>query len=662
MPAVARFGLGAAIESCIVFLLLLAGWANWIVFLAGGLTLLTALIRLRPASDGIKSEPIPWPFWIVFSLYGALYLINALAPEIQSDAAGYHLGLVSEYVRLGHFPRRIGFFEMAPQGLEMLFTVAFAFGKHSAAKLVHFAFLAATVPLLLAVGRELKLSYRVSLVAAGLYFCAPVVGVSGTSAYTDAGLVFFVLLTLYFLLAKQWAAAGIASGFCFAIKFTGLLAAPIAAPIGAFATRRMRPALLVSAAAALMIAPWMIRAAVMTGNPVAPLFNGVFPNPHFRPATDRRLSESMRHYPGFHWRSAALDYAVRGNLQGAIGPAFLLLPFGLLALRRRAGRIVWLAAILSLVPWFWNVGARFLMPALPFFALSLAIALPKPLAWACLALQAIACWPAVMAYYQAPFAWRLEGFPWKAALRIEPEADYLARNSGDYQVSRMVEANTKSSDRIFCLDSLAMAYSTRDVTMHWHTAQADALTDALTEAVEKRPMARLRFDWAKASLRGVRFSGPKEWRLFETNLYSDGDRVFNSPMWLLNAEPNLWGAPLAMDDNRATSWNGMFLQIEFDHPQKLTRADLLCRADVQIEAEELGTDGRWRRSLNGPSFSSVPRLDLRRDATRALKAAGFTFVVAGTAEKIGKDMLENGADWDLTDAGAVGHVHLFRIR
>ncbi|MGI8991988.1 MAG: ArnT family glycosyltransferase, partial [Bryobacteraceae bacterium] len=630
-------------------------------FLAGGLTLLAAPIWFKPPATGASSEPIPWPLWIVFGLYGALYLVNALAPEIQSDAAGYHLGLVSEYVRLHRFPRRIGFFEMAPQGLEMLFTVAFALGKHSAAKLVHFAFLAATVPLLRAVGRELHLSDSVSTIAAALYFCAPVVGVSGTSAYTDAGLVFFALLTMYFLLAKQWAAAGIASGFCFAIKFTGLLVALVAAPVAALLTRRIRPALIMSAAAALMIAPWTIRAAMMTGNPVAPLFNRVFPNPYFRPSTEQRLIESMRHYPGFRWQSAPLDYTVRGNLQGAIGPAFLLLPFGLLALRRRAGRIVWLAALALLVPWFWNVGGRFLMPALPFFALAIAIALPKPLAWACLALQAIACWPAAMARYHSPFAWRLDGFPWKAALRIEPEADYLARHSGDYQVSRMVEANTKPSDRIFCLDSLAMAYSTRDVTMHWHTAQADGLKDALTDAVEKRPMEWLRFDWRKESLRGIRFRGQNLWKLFETKLYSDGDRVFNSPMWLLSAKPDPWEAPLAFDDNRATGWSGTFLQIEFDRPQILTRADLLCQEYVALEAEGLGTDGRWFFLRDGPAALNVPPADLRRDAMRALQRAGFTFVVAGTGGKIGKDMAENGADWGVTDAGAAGIVHLFHI-
>ena len=62
--------------------------------------------------------------------------MNALAPEIQPDGFTYHLGLASEFVRLGGFPARMRFYDALPLGMEMLFTVAFSFGRHAAAKLV----------------------------------------------------------------------------------------------------------------------------------------------------------------------------------------------------------------------------------------------------------------------------------------------------------------------------------------------------------------------------------------------------------------------------------------------------------------------------------------------------------------------------------------------
>src|SRR5262249_7375495 len=122
------------------------------------------------------------------ALYAGLYSIHALAPEIQPDSAVYPLRLVSGYAGLGGFSDRVGFFEMLPQGMEMLFLFAFIIGKHAAAKLVHFGFLLATVPLMLELGRRLRLSERLSTAAAALYFCAPVVGVASRSAYNDAAL------------------------------------------------------------------------------------------------------------------------------------------------------------------------------------------------------------------------------------------------------------------------------------------------------------------------------------------------------------------------------------------------------------------------------------------------------------------------------------------
>ena len=112
----------------------------------------------------------------------------------------------------------------------MVYLFAFAFGQHPAAKLVHFAFLIATGPMLLVVGRKLEIGDTVSWTAAAFYACAPVVGISRTSAYTDAALVCCILATFYFLLVWReeanpmyLAPAGLLAGFCYAIKINALL-------------------------------------------------------------------------------------------------------------------------------------------------------------------------------------------------------------------------------------------------------------------------------------------------------------------------------------------------------------------------------------------------------------------------------------------------------
>src|ERR1017187_10544004 len=156
--------------------------------------------------------------------------------------------------------------------MEMLFTVAFSFGRHAAAKLVEFVFFLATLPLIFRVGRRLGASDLACLVAAVFYFCAPVAGITGSSSYNDAAGVFFALAAFYLLLLAEpryLLPAGVLAGFCYAIKLPGLI---------------------VAAGTALMMAPWVVRAAVLTGNPFAPLMNRLFPNPYFHIATEQELA------------------------------------------------------------------------------------------------------------------------------------------------------------------------------------------------------------------------------------------------------------------------------------------------------------------------------------------------------------------------------------
>ncbi|HWB97598.1 MAG TPA: phospholipid carrier-dependent glycosyltransferase, partial [Bryobacteraceae bacterium] len=415
LPRPLVLGVGAAILSVLVFLLLLAGLANPIVFAVVGLLALGVWTRFRaPVLEEPPRKSLDrtsrYLVAILLGSYALIYFVYALAPEIQPDSITYHLGLVAEYLRLGSFPERVGFYEMVPQGMEMLFLFAFAFGRHSAAKLVHFGFLLATLPLIVAIGRRLGLIDLVAWLAAALYFCAPVVATSGTCSYNDAALVFFGLAAFYLLLAwrqtgdgRYLLPAGVTAGFCYAVKFPGIVVLPavvLAVLAGRPRYRRILPLL---AGGLLMFAPWMLRNLLVVGNPLAPLFNGWFPNPYFHAFIDSRLVSKLSSYGGVTLAAAPWQLAAGGKLQGVFGPLFLVLPLGLVALRKPAGRLCWLAAAVLAVPWFVNMGARFLMPAFPFLTLALAMSLgmflARPLLWACLLLETVVCWPQVVDQY-----------------------------------------------------------------------------------------------------------------------------------------------------------------------------------------------------------------------------------------------------------------------
>src|SRR5882724_5287973 len=95
LPDVIALGLGAVIESLIVFGLLAAGVARPPVFLALAVAGLLPLISRRTRFRA----PVPGGLLLILIVagYAVFYLIHALVPEIQSDAVSYHLGLVAEY-------------------------------------------------------------------------------------------------------------------------------------------------------------------------------------------------------------------------------------------------------------------------------------------------------------------------------------------------------------------------------------------------------------------------------------------------------------------------------------------------------------------------------------------------------------------------------------
>jgi 4-amino-4-deoxy-L-arabinose transferase-like glycosyltransferase len=694
VPSVIALAVGAATESSIVFLLLVGGVGNRVSFLLFGAICLGVFLWLRPGAprlaDPVTARADRVSIYLVGSalaIYGTLYAINAMAPELEPDAIAYHLGLASEYVRLGAFPNRVGFYEMLPQGFEMLFVPAFAFGRHSSARLVHCAFLLASVPLIWRIGRRLSLPDGVTLAAAVLYFCAPMVGVAGTSAYTDAGGVFFVLATFYLLLVwrdtrdvRYLAPAGITAGFCYAIKFPGGLVVILALVFVVLAERaaHWRPLALLAGAALAMAAPWALRSFLLTGNPAAPLFNGLFPNPYFLPSMERDLAASLRSFQGLPPVRVFYELVVGGIFQGTLGPVFFALPLGLLALRRRVGRLCWLAAVLLALPWFWNTGARFLMPALPFLALALMIALPRPAVWACIVVQAVACWPQIIGLYHPGYTWRLQRIPWRAALRIQPENDYLAGLIGEYPVARLLQDRTQPGERVFSLAAVATAYTDREVLDFWHSTQAAELTDALYVALgPKNQLFDVRADFTPRPLLGVRIripqASPVEWYIHDVLLYSGDYRIFGSPQWQLHGWPNDWELPLAFDGNRATRWRsrepiraGMFVEADFDRPQVLSSV-LMTSPTPHLPFEFYGREGGgWRRLTSRPTVTAKPLGDVRMAATRAVERAGFRYILAndggGGYGVLGAAMAHHEGEWGLERVGEVGPVVLLRIK
>ena len=686
---------GAAAESLLVLILLLCHVAIRPVFLGLGVCAIAALQWRNRGASPKETAVAPLSSrartvaWAIFGAYGVYYLVNALAPEIQADGLTYHLGLPYEYVRLGGFPDRLRFYDLIPQGMEMLYTMAFAFGEHVAAKLVELAMFAAAAPLIFRIGRRLGIGDTASLVVAVFYWSAPVIGLTGTSSYNDAALVFFTLATFYLLLVwresgagRYLVVAGALAGFCFAIKFPGVFTAIAAMLFVTVSVRRWRPVVLLAAGIVLTAAPWIVRNTVLTRNPLAPLADSLFSNAYFHVRTDRDLAEGMRSRHGIAPTDVPWELAFGDRLMGTFGPMLYLLPLGLLAWRKPAARACIIGAAILAVPWWSNSGARFLMPAVVVMAFAAAMPLSRKAAWVAIAIQAAVCFPPVLNAFQPPYTFRLHELPVQAALGLEPAPHYIEHHTPEYNVATMIEHFTPPDARIYSLAPVANAYIARDVSVSWQSAEGDRLLDCLHVAArfQQDPLFEWKATWQPSSIRALRlrmgggYSG--EWDIDEIQLFSDGARIFNSPQWNLRAWPNVWEAPLAFDNRGSTRWRtwqdvrpGMFLEVDLDHVQNLSSAVMISHSAeyaAPLEFYGQGLDGKWKLLSNRPEMRQRPAEDLRLEATAVIRHAGYKYLLVPLGSDgngpLGNILRKQASHWGLEFMGEAGPNALFKLR
>ncbi len=584
-----RMVTGAALLSSAVFSVCAAGLAYPAVLLCLGLAGVAFGWRHGRA-------PGKWPaaldrrWWLLIAPFLILYLSNAMAPEVSFDGSRYHLGLVARYLREhGFHPILDNFYAALSQGVEMLYLCAFAFGRHSAAAVVHLEFLVALAWQMISWSRRAGFELA-GICAALLVFLSPLAGVDASSAYNDVA-VAAIAFTLFYLL-EIWderrstallVAVGLVAGFAYGAKYTAGLAVPYALARVAWKSRKWRDVAVVAACAGLLIAPWMIKDWLWYHNPVAPFFNHWFPNQYVTSSfeADYRFKLAHPNLPSL-WQ-VPLQVTTFGSLSGQFGPIFLLAPLSLFALRLRQGRHLLLAAAVFGAPFFSNVSARFLLPALPFIALAMTMVLARAprLAVGVVVLHALLSWPPVLRAYSRADAWHLNKVTFREALRIKPEAGFLESNLPLYGATRMVERATPPGAAVFTQTPIPEAYTTRHIRTAYQSAANIVSRDILWSGFmpDYTPTSRLRFYFPRRTLRGVRLvqtnTAGGVWSVHEIRAY-DGPRELPRAGWSAVAQPSPWGIEAVLDGRPASFWQcgealraGQFLEVDFGSPVEL---------------------------------------------------------------------------------------------
>jgi hypothetical protein len=488
-----EFVSGSACLSLAVFALCVVHQARLPVFLAIGTAAIGWALWGARGAPQRKSLPAVSRGWlvlfaVVYAAFFTCYLVNAMAPEISPDGSGYHLGNVARDWRTGGFDWRYhSIYSSLGQGIEMLFLVAYLIGRNPAAAMVHMTFQAVLPLLMLCYGRRFGFP-GVGAFAGLLVYACPVAGIAGASAYNDLAVATLVFAGFYLIQVNHHNLSfnsmflcGLFSGFSYAVKYTAGLALPFAA-----AMTRGRRWLALSLGAMAMAGPWMVRNWIWLKNPVAPFLNSWFPNPYWSASAEHEYLAGLRQYPTFksYWDFWSQLTVLGGLVPGMIGPAFLLLPLAVLALRNAHGRRLLAAGAVYSIPAFLNIEVRFLIPALPFFALALGLAMQnsRGMLPAVALFQALACWPQVMTTYSDPNAWRIRGIPLRAALRLEPESQFIASHVGDYALKDAIALAVPPGERIFSFAGRAQAYIERDIVVGYESSQGWRIQEAMERA------------------------------------------------------------------------------------------------------------------------------------------------------------------------------------
>jgi hypothetical protein len=694
------FGCGSAVLSLLVFIAAAAHLLWTATLVAIGVLSVGACVyyrAYRPFEERLDPVPRFYKLLMLVAMpaFALLYFAHALAPEGSPDGSTYHLGLVQQYLDQRGFGRiTTDMYANLPLGMEMVYLFAFSLGRHSAAALVHFAFLLALPFLLVAIGQRFGF-VRGGVVAGLLVFLSPVFGIDGSTAYIDVALTFIVVAL--FGLLQRWDESrdaallpliGLLAGFSYAVKPTAFTAVVYAFGFVLYKCLRYRlvvarPLFVVSACTTLMIAPWLIKNAITVVNPFSPFLNAWFPNPFMRISLEESYREYLRNYEGLksYW-DIPFEVTMRGAiLNGFLGPVFLAVPLGLLALRWKLGRQAWLLGVLLLSTYPSNIGTRFLMPAAPFLALALGMVVTQSRGMGTLlvAFHAWTCWPETAPLYANQFAWRIAEYHWDAAFRRQPEAEYLNSKISGYAAAKLAEQHVPKTGVIFTHGGISQAYCRRPVWVAYQSAQGNRIGDYVAAAVLPafQPTSWWTYSFAPQKVRRLRVvqtgatASKNVWSVSELRLFGTHGELQRSNGWTLRAQPAPWEVQYAFDNCPVTRWYsaeqakpGMFVEVTLPEAVELSSVRIEATADqtegtARLEAE---VDGRWVVLVEKPSISqAVPMRGLRREAVLDMKREGVTHLSVQKDEYFANDIAADPSSWALTLLGETPYTRLYRL-
>lgn len=501
-----------------------------------------------------------------------LNLIFALGPEYFYDSLVYHLALPKLYLlhhRIVPTPNMV--YSGVPFGTEMLYGLGLALGTETLAKLIHYGFGVSIAAAIYSWCRKFG-DRRVALLAALLFYSAPLVCFASSVAKVELSMTFYLLLAglLNVEVAQRddhagdaglLLLSGLLAGSAFGAKYNAGLYVPVLAlPL---AYRRLRTerfelrALgkelgIFFGSAALASSPWLIKNWFFYHDPTYPFLGALFNASVSADVAGLKADAHARDivlafttWPGFKELIAGLWDPAAHAMDGYVGPVLEIgLPWLLLA-RWRSTRH---RALLMLLAGIWLAWAlhstlsRFVLPAVPIYCILVASAiwlidLPRPLRL----LTAGVFYCAITISMTRAFLMLAQPGTWKVTFSRAAKTDYLLHEHPSYKApyyagARFVNENLPrdatvlfiGEERGFYCERKFVTASMFDVNPAADLAASSADADELLAGLSRTGITHLLVNAGSEHYqRWLEGLGPEPRRTYEDLLKRKAELIFN---------------------------------------------------------------------------------------------------------------------------------------
>jgi len=474
------FGILHALTPSTIRILLTAGS---LVAAAPVLNLLRTLLGdFKRFGRTMQENPIELGIVLVITVLVTLVnLIWAIAPEIQFDALNYHLAVPKIYLEHSGIIEVQFYQAYLVRLIEMIFAACLAVCGPEAAKLWVFLMSACSLAALFAVAKD-SFNARVGIWAGALIMTTPLVSWLSGTADIDNVIAFFSLAALlavvrwYKTSTTGWLYVGaLLAGSAIGSKLTAVLfILPISMVVAASLVfdrsqpRRSQLKLLILCLVAFSViaVPMYALTYSFTGNPIFPMYNGIFRSPKWEidntllNSAEYGISKTMSSLLRFPFR-ITFDTTRFGEAlpRGGVGLSLMLgFPFAALwfSRKRHAAHLLLIIISTYLVLLFYLMqNARFYIVALPLICIvgvaTIFEFLPgwrSTVARVCLML-ALVMQPVIMSiqFWNVP-----DRFPVRLALGMESREAFLKRALAGYSAVEYLNTVALANETILGVD------------------------------------------------------------------------------------------------------------------------------------------------------------------------------------------------------------------